>query len=345
MDGSAGWSSSMTIVPARFLHYHASAQELREFYPAIKKWVCYNLESARTKCRPENEDLPKHVRDYILDCANNWGEWCEPGKTPVDYFRQSDLTGHADIATAFLAYDCYLSHEIAAALGEEADATFFYENYQKVKAAFRYVYTDNGRITSDRQCNYIRPVAHKLLDDREEQIAVDTLADMIKANGNRIGTGFLTTCHLGKTLTDHGHAATAYDLLLQRQQPSWLYEVGKGATTIWESWFGMREDGTPQGSHNHYSLGAIAGWMISHVLGITAYDGHIVIRPYPDERLGYAKGRYVSPFGEIASSWKYTERMIEFECDVPANANARIILPNGEEHAVGAGRHSFCMAR
>jgi hypothetical protein len=37
--------------------------------------------------------------------------------------------------------------------------------------------------------------------------------------------------------------------------------------------------------------------------------------------------------------------MIEFEFDVPANANARIILPNGEEHTVGAGRHSFRMAR
>ena len=219
------------------------------------------------------------------------------------------------------------------------------ESYEKVKAAFRYVYTDNGRITSDRQCHYIRPIAHKLLEGEEVQIAADTLADMIKANGNRIGTGFLTTCHLGKTLTDNGHASTAYDLLLQKEQPSWLYEVSKGATTIWESWFGIKEDGSPYGSHNHYSLGAIAGWMMSHVLGITAYNGKVVIRPYPDKRLGYAKGSYVSPFGKISSSWKYTDSMIEFEFDVPSNANALIILPNGEEYTAGAGRHSFSIAR
>jgi len=344
-DGSAGWSSSMTIVPERFLHYHASVDELREFYPAIKKWIIYNLERAKAKSRPENEKLPGHIRDFILDCADNWGEWCEPGKISTNYFKEAELTGHADTATAFLAYDCYLAREIAAALGEEDDVKFFYENYQKVKAAFRYVYTDNGRISSDRQCHYIRPVAHKLLDGDEIQLAVDTLADMIKANGSRIGTGFLTTCHLGETLTDNGHSSTVYDLLLQREQPSWLFEISKGATTIWESWFGIREDGTPKGSHNHYSLGAITGWMMSRALGITAYDGNIVIRPYPDERLGYAKGSYTSPFGKIRSLWKYTDSAIEFEFDVPANADAEIILPNGEKYTVSTGKHRFSIAR
>lgn len=85
--------------------------------------------------------------------------------------------------------------------------------------------------------------------------------------------------------------------------------------------------------------------LLSRALGITAYDGRIVIRPYPDERLGYAKGNYLSPFGKIASSWKYTDHAIEFEFEIPANAEAEIILPNGERYTAGAGKHKRACLR
>lgn len=33
-----------------------------------------------------------------------------------------------------------------------------------------------------------------------------------------------------------GYGKTAYSLLLQEKNPSWLYEVNHGAITIWEHW-------------------------------------------------------------------------------------------------------------
>lgn len=344
MDGSAGWSSSMTIVPERFMNFLDSPEELREFYPAIKKWVLFNLNRAKAASRPENEHLPDDIKNYILDCAHNWGEWCEPGRVAADYSEEARLTGHADTATAFLAYDCYLARKIALYLGETEDAKFYGEHFEKVKAAFRYVYTDNGKITSERQCHYVRPIVHGLLEGEEIQDAASDLDKLIKQNGNHIGTGFLTTGHLCETLTDNGYASTAYDLLLQRDQPSWLFEVSRGATTIWESWFGIKEDGTLYSSHNHYSLGAVAGWMMSHVLGIVVRGGKITVRPYTDRRLGYAKGSYTSPFGKISSAWKYTDDSVEFEIEIPANTQADIILPGGERHTVSAGKYTYSIA-
>jgi len=142
-------------------------------------------------------------------------------------------------------------------------------------------------------------------------------------------------------LNDYGHAEAAFDLLLQNGQPSWLYQVEHGATTIWESWYGLDGEGDPQGSYNHYSLGAVTKWMMSHVLGIKVLDGRITLRPYTDRRLGYAKGSFRSPFGEIRSAWRYEGDSIELEFELPANAEAEVILPDGSERHIATGKHSF----
>lgn len=340
MDGSAGWSNAITIVPHRIMRTFGTAEEVREMYPAIKRWIVYNLERS-LKSREENESLPEHIRNYILDCANNWGEWCEPGKTSRDYNIERQATGHAEIATAFMALDCLLASDIARGLGENEDAEFFYDAYQKTKEAYRYVYTDNGSINSDRQCHYVRPIVHKLLDGEENDKAAEDLVKLVRENNNHIGTGFLTTCHICDTLSEYGYESVAYDLLLQNEMPSWLYEVEKGATTVWESWFAIREGSEPRGSHNHYSLGAVSKWMMSGVLGIEALDGKITVRPRPDRRLGYAKGSYLSPMGKIASGWRYDGDEIVFDIEIPSNTEADIVLPDGSEHHVAAGKYCF----
>lgn len=344
-DGIAGWSNSITIVTDRFLHYLNSPEELREFYEPIKAWLEFNLGRAAVKTREENEHYPEFVKKYLLDSFNQLGEWNEPGKTPRDYAAEREKTGHAEVATAFLAYDFYLAAEIAKRLGEDEDAERYTKIYEDVKTAYRYVFTDNGKITSERQCHYVRPIAHHLLDGDENLEAAKELDVLIKRGGNHVGTGFLTTGYLAETLSELGYNSTAYDILLQEEAPSWLYEVKMGATTTWESWYGIREDGTRYSSHNHYSLGAVAGWMITHSLGIGVRDGKITLKPYTDERLGYAKGSYLSTMGEVRSAWKYEEDEIHFSFEIPANAEADILLPNGETHHVTTGLYTYSIKR
>ena len=133
----------------------------------------------------------------------------------------------------------------------------------------------------------------------------------------------------------------AYDLLLQTEQPSWLFEVRQGATTTWESWFGIRGDGRRESSHNHYAFGAVSQWLFSRVLGITAIDGRITLRPYPDRRLGHAQGSYLSPLGRIGAGWKYEGDEIRYTFEVPCNSEATVILPDGQTCTVAPGTHHF----
>ena len=123
--------------------------------------------------------------------------------------------------------------------------------------------------------------------------------------------------------------------------PGWLYAVKKGATTIWENWDGINEKGEVKNSLNHYSYGAVCGWLFEGVCGIHLQDNHITIQPVPGKMLQYAKAVYKSPVGEIISGWKYEQDMVVYEIQIPPNTEAKLILPDKEEKMLTAGLNTI----
>lgn len=158
----------------------------------------------------------------------DYGEWCEPGITPM----QAMMNPRKSVGTAYLAYSGRLLAEIAQALGKAEDAAQYRDTAEKAVKAYRAAFTDNGTITSDRQCEYVCAIAFALLGQEESQAAADTLNRIVAENGYHLNTGFLSTPFLCEVLAKYGHADTAYKLLLQDTAPSWLYEVKQGATTV-----------------------------------------------------------------------------------------------------------------
>ena len=141
-------------------------------------------------------------------------------------------------------------------------------------------------------------------------------------------------------LAKYGYTDTAYKLLLQPDAPGWLYEVGKGATTVWETWTGIDENGKPHESLNHYSYGAICGWLFGGVCGIHYADGALTIDPTPDKSLGWAKAAYDSPAGRIVSGWRYHGDAVTYEFEIPANLTADVTLPDGRKFTFAPGKHT-----
>ena len=152
---------------------------------------------------------------------------------------------------------------------------------------------------------------------------------------DHLNTGFLSTPDLCRVLAENGHVDTAYRLLLQEEAPSWLYAVKKGATTIWETWDGVRSDGTVHDSLNHYSYGAITGWLFGGVCGIRLQAGRLTIRPCPHPSLGRAEAKWRSPVGVIQSAWAYEGNKLTFDFRLPIPAF--IELPNGKHYEAMAG--------
>ena len=340
-DGGSAWCDSLEIVPFRMYRRYQSPRLLEQLYEPIKSWEDFCLRRAKA-VRKGNESLPAEIRDYLVDTGFHWGEWCEPDSTNKLDHRHTKDGYNTDVATAYLSYGTRILSEIAALLGKEKDAAFYRAESEKAKNAYRALFTKDGAIESGRQCQYIRPIILGLLNSEEErQAAADKLDRLVTEKGFHLNTGFLTTFELCRVLTDYGHSDTAYSLLLQDTRPSWLYAVKKGATAIPESWNFITDDGKVHDSFNHYSYGSISSWLIDRAAGIRVENGQILIRPYPDPRLGSMDCSCLSPFGRIRSAWRYEGDQIRYRIELPCSATARVCLPGREPVTLEAGEYTF----
>ena len=177
------------------------------------------------------------------------------------------------------------------------------------------------------------------------------LLQNFRDHGDCLQTGFLGTSILMDALTYGAKAPEmAYTLLLQHKNPSWLYSVDQGATTVWERWDSYtRKDGfgaADMNSFNHYAYGSVLAWMYGTVAGIQEDEKspgfkHIVLAPIPDKRIGSVKARFRSPYGLIESAWRYgDDGRWTWTFTIPANTTATVIVPGEEPKEYVAGTYT-----
>lgn len=341
-SASVGWGDAAVLVPWNLYRIYGDEQILRDNYEMMKKWVDF-LGRRAGKSKLKNRFGKNPYRKYIIDTGMDYGEWCEPGTDVMKIMMAAFKDGQPEVATAYYAYSSGILAKISEFLGNGADADKYKEISEKATEAYRYLVLKDGHIRSDRQCEYVRPLAFCLLPEKEAVEAAKDLNELVVKNDYHLNTGFLSTPFLCSVLADYGYVDTAYRLLLQKSYPSWLYAVEKGATTIWETWDGIREDDTVHDSLNHYSYGAVSGWLLSGVLGIRYDFDKVMIKPLPDERLKFAKGYYDSPKGRIVSEWKYIESSNSFayRFEIPEGMEAELELPDGEKRILTSGSYEI----
>lgn len=326
--GAAAWGDASVIVP--YQHYLAYGDEsiIREQFDSMKKWIAF-IESQSSE--RGLWDGGEHFGDWLsLDAGN---EACR------------GLTDHSLIATAMLAYSLSLLIKMGAVIGE--DTAYYEKLYGITVKQYRRHFINTGKTEHETQTANVLALFMNLTDDREREAA--KLVKDIESCGH-LKTGFVGAPYLLHVLTDIGRTDLAYKLLFKKTFPSWLYPVTKGATTVWERWDGMKEDGsfaTPgMNSFNHYAYGAVGDWMFTKIAGINpdfsepAYK-HIIFTPHPCKALGYAKARLLTQYGEVISSWQYTGKgnECEFSFTVPTGTHATLYLDN-EEYEFEAGTYT-----
>lgn len=326
LQGSSGWGDACILVPWALYEAYGDKTILEENYEMMVSWLRF-VENRAKKTRIQNQFNP--YKKYLVDEGFHFGEWLEPDVSSMDTMKKNMMFGAPEVATAYYYRSAGLVARIADILGKTEDSRKYSDIAEGARNAYRYTCTKNGVISSKRQAEYVRPIAFGLLDEAESQAAADQLAKMVADNNYHLNTGFLSTPFLCRVLSDYGHTDTAYRLLLQDTVPSWLYPVKHGATTIWESWDGVREDGTVHDSLNHYSYGAISGWLFGDACGIRLSEGKLTIAPKPSKALMHAQAKWDSPVGTIESKWHYEHDQIVFEVAIPANVTADICLPDG----------------
>lgn len=341
---SAAWGDAATICPWELYLAYGNREYLREYYPMMKRWVEYIHRSG------EEEFLwigGKHFGDWLaMDVREG-----RVGATQTEF-----------IASAFFAYSVSLTVKAGRVLNE--DVSDLETLYQNVRAAFRAAFMRNGlpviypkgdglntdRVLAVTQTSLVLILRFGLYEEGERQGLVDALAELIQNNQTRMTTGFVGTPYILHVLSENGREKLAYDLLLQTKSPSWLFSVLHGATTMWEHWDSMKEDGsfwsTDMNSFNHYAYGAVGDWLFGAVAGICVLeDGagyrHVRIRPCTDARLGHASYSIETERGTLSSSWRYGLREIRYEFVIPQGTVAEICLPNRKPVTLGQGRYQY----
>ncbi|WP_285114257.1 family 78 glycoside hydrolase catalytic domain [Leifsonia sp. fls2-241-R2A-40a] len=355
MTGSAGWGDAIVHVPWVLYEAYGDRDELAANWHAMTRWVDWALDTARTRRHPSRvqrsaEPLP-HER-YLWDGSFHWGEWCEPKEraadgTLIDPVQDDPMAwfmeDKGEVGTAYLYRSTATLARIGTVLGRETDAARYAETAERIRDAWRteFLATD-GRTVTDTQAAYVRALSFGLIPDALRAAAADRLVGLIRRAGTHLGTGFLSTADLLPVLVETGHSDVAYELLLQRTSPSWLGMLDRGATTIWEDWDGVDEDGQAFASLNHYSKGAVVRFLHTHLLGLdqdpesVAWES-FVLRPIPGGGVTWAEGSHVTPQGTIEASWRIEGGVLTVAGRVPAATSGVVVLPDGRSIEVGPG--------
>ncbi len=325
---SAAWGDAATVCP--YEHYMAYADKafLAEMFGMMRGWVGY---------------IETQSPEYIWIGGWHYGDWLALDK-PDD--RQG-MTEHDLIATAFFYRSTEIMVKVGKILGE--DVSHFEKNLPKIKAAFAREFFRDGKLTSDTQTAHVLAIHFGLID---KELLENRLIELIEERGDTLTTGFVGTPYLLDALTEIGRADKAYTLLLQEKFPSWLFSVNMGATTIWEHWDGLRPDGTvwskEMNSFNHYAYGSVASWLYRVVCGIR-YDEnspaykHFTIAPIPDRRLGAAKAKLTTKYGDIVSEWVYeSDGGVRYTFVIPKGTTASVKYGDKKEHLTEGRYTRYC---
>ncbi|MBQ8371647.1 MAG: family 78 glycoside hydrolase catalytic domain [Clostridia bacterium] len=325
----AAWSDFACVIPWELYMAYGNKALLREHLPLMKKWVNYVYNCPGKK--------------YLWQNGKHFGDWLGLD-APAGSYRGS--TNEELIASAYFYLCTTLLTKALDALGMKSDR---YRNMAKrIKSNYLKTYVKRGRLISDTQTAHVLTLHFGLVDGEpalRESLA-KRLVGLIEENGYALTTGFVGTPHLLDTLTEIGRSDLAYKLLLREEYPGWLFSVKMGATTIWEHWDGMREDGsvwsTDMNSFNHYAYGSVASWFYGTILGIrpTApkYESFDLC-PIPCRELGSAKARINTRSGDITSAWAYEGEFVRYDFTVPEGSVATVKLIDGKEERLGGGSY------
>jgi len=345
---SPGWSEAGIICPYTIYKTYGDTRIIKQFWPNMVAYLKFMEDKSK------GEYIYKEASFEDVLPKGGFGDWLSVGKkTPPDM-----------LASMYFGYVASMMSEMAKAIGKNEESAYYEAIFNKIKQAFLNHYTDeNGKFMTNvtaygdgndyvdgqmgfeghTQTAYANAIYMNMLQPQHKQKAGDWLVELIKANDNKLTTGFLGVKPLLPSLSSTNHTDEAYKLLLSTEYPSWGFEVVNGANTIWERWNSYIkgkgfENNAGMNSFNHYAFGSVNEWLFCNAAGIkmdgVAYRKFIIKPEIAKEGIGFVKAKYHSINGEIESSWKKEGKKIILNIKIPVNTIANVFVPTTKPEAV-----------
>ena len=335
-----GWADAGIIVPWTVWKQFGDKQIIDENWESMNLFMNHIYETKYNHQSLTSENGNYQWADWLsyepLESCGG-GAFGKNGPLPETYDYWNYLSA------SYWAIDASMMRDMALATGR--DAAPYAKMAEEAKAYIKEQFfnadgTFKTAILNTMQTPALFALKNGIVEGEAKAKMIERLRQNFVDHGNCLQTGFLGTSILMATLTENGMVDVAYELLFQRKNPSWLYSVDNGATTIWERWNSyMLDKGMgPRGmnSFNHYAYGCVCEWIWETAAGIASDPAepgfkHIIMRPIPDKRLGHVTAEYNSAAGLIKSAWRYEGDKWIWGFTIPEGAKATVTLPGESE--------------
>lgn len=319
---SSVWGDAICIIPWVLYQFYGDATILEEAYDSMVLWLSYIDETVG--------GYSEWIKKF------HFGDWLaldHPSESPDE---SAGGTDEDFIAAVYYWNSLKLTANAAEVLGRWQEARNYADKAEEILRDIRKEYfTVTGRCAITTQTAYVLALYYNLTTDRDKTAKL--LERNLQLRSNKLQTGFVGTPLLMPALSEAGLSGLAYEILLSEEYPGWLYEVNLGATTIWERWNSMNEDGsvssTGMNSFNHYAYGSVVEWMWRYGAGMNPdmeAPGFrkMVLQPQFDYQLKELEATYHSAAGTYRSSWKVLDKShVEYSVTVPFGCQAKLKLP------------------
>lgn len=296
--GPIGWGTGHPLLVWQMYQYYGDRRLVEEQYPIAQKWTQY---------------LDAKAKDLTIDVGIGDHETLAPKVVPLT-------------STAFYWYNHELLSRLARILDRQADAERHRAKAEDIRASFNRHFLDakTGRCGNGSQACQAFALHFGLAPADQRDAVLRNLLDDVRKHGGHLTTGIFGTPYMLTSLSDLGHAETAYEIVNQRSFPGWGHMLANGATTLWEHW----ELSDNVYSHNHPMFGSVSAWFFQRLAGIApapdavGFD-RIVLQPGFVKDLTEVKGRYESPRGPIVSEWAGRDE-VRWHVSIPPGTTARV---------------------
>lgn len=321
--GSTGWGDAIVIIPWQLYLHYGNREVLAECFPAMIKWLDYLWGISNGPIiRP-----PAEWGDHGF----TFGDWLQP----VGDNRKPRPTVADDCAaTLYHFISTQFAARIARILGRDEEARRLDERVNAIRAAFRTeFFSPSGRIAHNDQTSWALAFLHGLVPDDYKEAGKAYFHRVVEETDGVIGTGFIGTPALLPSLTRLGMLDLAEKVFLNRKVPGWLYQVERGATSIWERWDAVAEDGSiydpDMNSYNHYAYGAVCQWLFEDVAGLKltaegAGFSSIELDPAILPALSPVKAWHDVRQGRIEAEWSLVGDQVTYRVVLPQGVSASL---------------------
>lgn len=334
------WGDAAVVVPWSLYLAYGDKEKLAEHYPHMKAYALSEQRAAESHGKGTKKYLWNKNKYQFGDWAcfgKNWATWTKRGKY---------------LATLWYYNSVNICRRASRELGNTADEAYFAELAANIQNAFIKTYlSDDGKFKKAHFASmYVDALYFGIIPDEHKDKVARQLAELVKEKNYRVMTGFPGTPYLLFALADNGYSDASYKVLMNESCPGWLHMVKHGATTTWERWDAIEEDGSffhggaGMVSFNHYCYGTVGDYFYRRILGIEEVEAGyktFQIKPILGGGLTHAEGSLETKYGLIESKWKAENGKFTLSVTVPQNTACTVTLPSGEIKSLGGGSYTF----